>query len=86
VVGAHWPTDVLAGAAGGWICALAALALARRWPVGASGWTQRVLMTLLVAIALADLFDHDTGYPAGIALQRLVALATLALLTARLRR
>jgi membrane-associated phospholipid phosphatase len=36
-VGVHWPTDVLAGAAWGALCAFTALAVARRWGVSSPG-------------------------------------------------
>ncbi len=77
VVGAHWPGDVLAGAAGGWLCAALGLAVAARWPLAPQGWFARSLPALLVLIALFDLFGHDTGYPAGMVLQHLVALLAL---------
>lgn len=31
-VGGHWPLDVLAGAAGGWLAGISGAALVRRWP------------------------------------------------------
>ena len=75
VVGAHWPADVLAGAAGGWCCAALALALARRWTWGARPAMLRLQRLLLLGIALLDLVGHATGYPDGMWLQRGLALA-----------
>ena len=63
VVGAHWPLDVLAGAFGGWLSAVAGIHLARYWPAGCSLVTQRIfaLFLLLCAVVLAT--GYDTRYP-----------------------
>jgi len=77
VAGVHWPEDVLIGMAGGWLSAMSAIYLAQRWPRPGQGWAKRLQIGLLVLIALFDLLSHDTGYGAGIALQRLMAFLGL---------
>lgn len=68
LVGAHWPSDVLGGAALGLLSAMAGDALARRWPY----WHHRAasvafaLVVLACAVALAR---GDTGYPLALPLQ-----------------
>jgi membrane-associated phospholipid phosphatase len=64
VVGAHWPIDLLGGAFGGWLAAMAALALARRFPApGRTPWIQWGLGLLLAGCAVALVAGHDGGYP-----------------------
>jgi len=77
VAGVHWPLDVLVGAAGGWVSAILAICLAERWSFGARTWPIRFQLLVLVLIAFYDLLMHDTGYPSGLVLQRLVALLGL---------
>jgi membrane-associated phospholipid phosphatase len=69
VVGAHWPMDVLGGAVVGWLSAWAAVTLARRWTWGLHRWPQVVLVLFYFGCAIA-LYDYDTGYPLGLAMQR----------------
>ncbi|KAA3653815.1 MAG: PAP2 family protein [Proteobacteria bacterium] len=61
-VGAHWPGDVLAGAATGWLCAVIGAHLSQRWPL----WQSRRVLTLLaiagIVVSLARVF-FSTGYP-----------------------
>lgn len=77
VAGVHWPSDVFMGMAGGWLSAMCAIILAQRWPQGATGWPLRFQYVLLLTIAVFDLLGHDTGYGAGMMLQRLIAFLAL---------
>lgn len=71
-VGAHWPTDVLAGAAGGWLAGTFGVELARRW-----AWTRQVraeqLVALIVLISSLALFVVDIGYAQATPFKLLVA-------------
>lgn len=62
VVGAHWPTDILAGSALGWLCGLAGYYLVKNktWPNNPT--FQKVIGILSVGAAIA-LFFHTGGYP-----------------------
>lgn len=73
-VGAHWPADVLAGAAIGWSCAWAGWKLAQHWRWGKSMHGQRILAILFLVFSLL-LFWLDSGYPQAFWLQMLIALS-----------
>lgn len=78
-VGVHWPLDVAAGAALGWLCAVAGVAVAARWRWGESLAGQRVtaLLLMLAALALLVYFKADSPLaallPKGIAVVGLLA-------------
>ena len=79
VVGVHWPLDVLGGAFGGWLAAVAGLALAQRFPAPArSPWVQWVLGLILAGCAVAVLAGHDGGYRQADWLLRGIGVAVLA--------
>ena len=64
-VGAHWPVDVLAGAACGWLAGLSGAAASRRWPLLWQGAvSQRWLMGVLIGVA-ASLLWRPVDYPLG---------------------
>jgi hypothetical protein len=75
-VGAHWPLDTLAGAAGGWLCGMAGEALSRRWSV----WNSKV-WRIAFALAMlglgAGLILSNLGYPQAVLLQQLLAVLAL---------
>ncbi|MGV8934937.1 MAG: phosphatase PAP2 family protein [Gallionellaceae bacterium] len=77
--GVHWPLDVLAGAMGGWLLALAAVHLSAYWKGAQNVKTQRVFALLLIALALwgmsSLLLKQDDVYP-GTQLLKLVFLFT----------
>lgn len=76
-VGAHWPLDVLAGAAGGWLCGAAGEAISRRWRVWQKSSVQIAMAVALIAMG-AGLFGTDLGYPqADLVKWLLAALATI---------
>ena len=75
-VGAHWPADIAAGAAGGWISgALAMMAIVRwrRWntPTGV-----RLMGVVSIGIGIS-LFVVDLGYPLALPLQQVAAVVAL---------
>lgn len=79
VVGAHWPLDVLGGAAIGWLCAVSGIALARRWEWGLRVGAQRVFAVVLVLAALVLLGGYDSRYEQAVWFQRSIAVMCLLL-------
>lgn len=79
VVGVHWPVDVLAGAAGGWLSAMLGIRLALRWPGGGHRWAHGVWTVIAMGCAVALLAGLKTGYPQAAPLQYLVGGVSLAL-------
>ncbi len=75
VVGAHWPVDVLFGAAVGYFSAQLGWWIAGRWQWGGSRQGQQVLAMLFWGFALL-LFALKTGYPLAHNLQMLIAVST----------
>ncbi|MGE0082260.1 MAG: lysylphosphatidylglycerol synthase domain-containing protein [Thiohalomonadaceae bacterium] len=86
VVGVHWPTDVLGGAAIGWGCAAVGMWLAPRVGWGLTPRAQRMFAVILVLAALSLVFFHDSGYPQARALEVLIALGSLAVAVPGLRK
>lgn len=78
-VGAHWPSDVAAGAGLGLLAGTAGALAQRRWPVDAKP-AARVWLALLVLACAATLTRLDLGYPLAQPLQ--FALAALGAATA----
>ncbi|NTV09944.1 MAG: phosphatase PAP2 family protein, partial [Zoogloea sp.] len=61
-VGAHWPADVLAGAAIGWLAGALGVKLTSRWTF----WQAQTAVRTMAALALgasAALLILDLGYP-----------------------
>lgn len=52
-VGAHWPSDVLAGAACGWVGAGIGVWATQRWPVGTGPRARRVFSALAMAVGVS---------------------------------
>lgn len=77
VVGVHWPADVLAGAALGWVSAWMGLRWAKRTPWGMGRRGQSVLGGLLLISAMVLLIIDHTGYPHVLLFQRLLAAVCL---------
>lgn len=74
-VGAHWPADLFAGAAGGWLAAAIGVAWSEHWRF----WECRrgvMAMAAILAGMGAYLCYQDLGYPLAVDFQ--YALATLA--------
>jgi membrane-associated phospholipid phosphatase len=88
VVGVHWPLDIFAGAFGGWLSAVAALAVARRTiTFGGKAWVQWALGLFLAVCAAWLVIGHPrSGYPQADVLQRAIGICCLAGAAARLKR
>lgn len=80
MVGAHWPVDVLVGAAGGLLCSYAAALICSKWHHGVNCWLSLFVLSLLVTACFMIFGSHDGGYPQAQTFARIVA--ALALLTA----
>ena len=76
-VGVHWPSDVLGGAALGWVSAWFGLRVAEGTPWGMGKGSMNILSVLLLICALVLLLVDHTGYPGVLWLQRSIALACL---------
>jgi len=76
--GVHWPVDVLGGMFGGWLSALAAVWLSKRWDAGLNIWFQRALALLVTLSAIWSIFYYDNGIPGTWPFQCLVTVACLA--------
>jgi membrane-associated phospholipid phosphatase len=76
-VGVHWPTDVLAGFALGWVSAWIGLRWAARasWGMGRTG--RRILAGVLLISALVLLVIDHTGHSGVLVFQRSLALVCL---------
>lgn len=77
-VGVHWPSDVLAGFALGWVSAWIGLRWARRFPWGAEGLGIRIITGALFVSALVLLIIDHTGYAGVLWAQRAIALGCIA--------
>lgn len=64
-VGAHWPLDIFAGAAGGWLCGAFGAWWSARWRFWRSDLGVRVMAVLLGAAAVW-LYFEELGYPEGV--------------------
>ena len=62
-VGVHWPADILAGSALGWVSAWLGLRWAQRTPWGMGRRGQTVLGVLLLISAMVHLIIDHTVYP-----------------------
>lgn len=77
MVGVHWPIDVAAGAAGGWLSGVLGTWLAARWPAGSSVEVHRLLILVGAIFPVALLFGLRTGYPMAWLLTYLIASSSL---------
>ncbi len=78
VVGVHWPVDIAAGAAGGWMAACIGTTIARRLQFGLRPAMQAVLTFVGAACAVALLANLKTGYPQAVQFQYAVGAFALA--------
>ncbi|MBD3242199.1 MAG: phosphatase PAP2 family protein [Chitinivibrionales bacterium] len=77
VVGVHWPTDVLAGAACGWVAAVVGVAVAHRWRWGSSRPAAIVWGGILIAGGVVMVFVDHTGYTTAFRFQQILAIESL---------
>lgn len=77
-VGVHWPADVMAGLALGWLSAAVGLRWAEKMPWGTKRTGRLALGVALVVSALVMLFIDHTGYPGVLGFQRALAALCLA--------
>lgn len=80
MVGAHWPLDVLAGALGGWLCALIGIRLYACWPAPSRPVARLIIGLILLGCALSLLLIHESGYPLARPLEQALASISLAYL------
>jgi membrane-associated phospholipid phosphatase len=64
-VGAHWPLDVFAGGAGGWLCGAIGVWWSARWRFWTTDRGVRVLAVLTAALSVLLFFEY-LGYPEGV--------------------
>ena len=76
-MGVHWVTDVLAGFVGGWVSALVAYFIARRFTLGTSRPAQMIFGLVIAGAAVGMLFVNYTDYPQASRLLQTIALAVL---------
>lgn len=76
-VGVHWPMDVTAGAALGWLCAVAGTYWAAHWRWGESLLGQRVIAFLLLLVTLGMLFFFKADVHLATLLAKGVAISIL---------
>lgn len=88
VVGVHWPLDIVAGAFGGWLCAVAGLAIGRQtFQLGKREWVQWALALFLAACAAWLVIGHSkSGYPQAQLFERAIGICCLGAAAARLKR
>jgi membrane-associated phospholipid phosphatase len=88
VVGVHWPLDILAGAFGGWLSAVAAIYLGRKTlAFGSKPWVQwAVGLFLAVCAAWLVVGQERSGYPQADLLQRAIGICCLLSAAATLKR
>jgi len=77
-VGVHWPRDVLAGAALGWLCACAAIALAARWQSAARSPLRQIVAALPLLAGIALLVDPPDPVEGVTAVARIIAVFGIA--------
>lgn len=75
--GVHWPLDVLGGAFGGWLAAVAGGWVSLRWKAGLHDVWQRVFALLFLGVALWVLFRDTEEFVTTIPFQMLLAVLAI---------
>lgn len=75
--GVHWPLDVLGGAFGGWLAAVAGGWVSSRYSIGLRDSFQRIAAVLLLSIALWIIFRDTDEFATTIPFQIFLALIAL---------
>lgn len=75
-VGAHWPADIAAGAAGGWVSGALGVMIVVRWRFWNSVNGVRVMGLVSIGIGVS-LFLVDLGYPLALPLQYVAAVIAI---------
>lgn len=76
-VGAHWPSDVFAGAALGWILGIACMLIASRSRCLLGPWVQGLIAIPFMLCGLALLAGYSTSYPGARPLELAIAVFAL---------
>ncbi len=84
-VGVHWPMDVLGGALIAWGSVLTAYFFAPQIPWGVTLGAQRFFAVLLLLVAIALTFFHDSGYEHARVLEVAIAIVAVVLALPQLR-
>lgn len=79
VVGVHWPLDILAGAAIGWVGVWVGWRLSEYSSWGWRGIGQKILGTILLAACVVLYFLDYTGYQGIMGFQRVIAIVFFAI-------
>lgn len=75
-VGAHWPADLAAGAAGGWVCGALGVMIVARWRRWNTPTGVRLMGCVSIGIGVS-LCIVDLGYPLAVPLQYLAAVVAV---------
>lgn len=75
-VGAHWPADIAAGAAGGWISGVFGVLIVTRWRFWNTTIGVRVMGVVAIGIGVS-LFLVDLGYPLAVPLQYVAGVVAI---------
>lgn len=76
-VGAHWPADIAAGAAGGWVCGALGVVIVSRWRQWNETAGIRAMGVVSIGVGVSLLWI-DLGYPLALPLQRTAAAIAIA--------
>jgi len=78
-VGVHWPLDIVGGALGGWLSALAGVWIAKRWHWGEAGVGRVVTVSLPLLATITLVAGYDTGYSQAVGFLQWIGIASLLL-------